>query len=177
MNEEFIPLTEEQIIAAEKGELKLKLRNGVKVVQLTWGRPPLDQSRSDVLIIKAEDGELVMYYKDGRYNYEIDSKYDLFVDEEETAKLKQPTQQANKEQMTQQYEKDSFIEVYDECEGRWVELKFLCFDGDVAVCKEVDCETSYMGFNQHRSITKITINGEQMNLSQAEEFINKLLSK
>jgi len=82
MNRQHIPLTEAQIIAAEKGELQLETRCEIKVVQLVWLKPPFEQDRCDVLLAVLDDGVNKTYciggcfWSGGRI-----SEYDLFVSE------------------------------------------------------------------------------------------------
>ena len=79
MNErQHIALTEALIIAAEKGEIQLEYRNGEKVCQLLWYKPPYRQYRNCVRTIHP-DGEVHNHYKTGTGFQKSD--YDLFVSE------------------------------------------------------------------------------------------------
>ena len=78
MERQHIPLTEAQIISAEKGELKLETRDGRKVVQLAWLKQPFDQSSACSTYVVLSCGKSKAYYKDGRYD-NIETDLDLFV--------------------------------------------------------------------------------------------------
>lgn len=82
MNErQHIALTEAQIIAAEKGELKLETRDGRKVLYVNWLRDESRQHESNVLTINTDDGYSFSCYKTGNFFYKDCSKNDIFISE------------------------------------------------------------------------------------------------
>ena len=86
MNErQHIALTEAQIIAAEKGELQLEYRNGEKVCQVVWFRPPYNQNNSTIKTIDSR-GDIRNHTIIGMSRHFED--YDLFVSEPEVIEPK-----------------------------------------------------------------------------------------
>lgn len=51
MEKQFTALTPEQLLSAERGDLKLKYRNGCKVMQLVWLKEPYVQDYAPLISI------------------------------------------------------------------------------------------------------------------------------
>ena len=84
MSKQFVPLTAEQLASAEKGDLKLKYRDGGKVMQLVWLKEPYKQERYPILTV-GSGGECRthdVYGGDRGMNHD----FDIFVCEEQPAK-------------------------------------------------------------------------------------------
>ena len=113
MERQHIALTEAQIIAAEKGELQLEYRNGEKVCQLLWYKPPYRQYRNCVRTIHP-DGEVHNHYKTGTGFQKSD--YDLFVSEQ-AVDFSEPAEQVspkpNIKDLTKAFLKVGEIGIFD----------------------------------------------------------------
>lgn len=123
MNEkQHIALTDAQIIAAEKGELKLETRDGRMVVQFVWFREPLKQTDNSVLSAVLSDGTVNAYYIDGMFINKQASKFDLFVSKPDVD-FSEPTEQASPKPI---YEVGEIIEVkVDDDYARWYDAEYL----------------------------------------------------
>ena len=84
MSKQFVPLTAEQLASAEKGDLKLKYRDGGKVMQLVWLKEPYKQEYTPITTVD-DTGRLYKHELCG-CDIRLDASHDLFVCEEQPAK-------------------------------------------------------------------------------------------
>ena len=163
---QHIALTEAQIIAAEKGELQLEYRNGEKVCQLLWYKPPYRQYRNCVRTIHP-DGEVHNHYKTGVGFQKSD--YDLFVSEPDVD-FSEPTEQLPKPL----YEAGEIIEV--NINGTWEEVEHIHNRNNNVV---VWMNGQYHGFvgNLHRkkqTEKTVTLENKVMTVKEAFKYLTNI---
>lgn len=170
MNErKHIALTEEQIIAAEKGELQLETRDGKKVVQILWLKPPYDQKANDVLISIFEDGETCVYPRTCKRERFHSSLNDLFVSEPAEIKSDSPAEQKTL------YEVGEIIQVSDSINfDSFVDNAFFAFFGGYVLTKR-DTDKTPSCWLYHRKKKKIVmLEGKVMTVIEAIEYLKNL---
>lgn len=169
MNErQHIALTEAQIIAAEKGELQLEYRNGEKVCQLLWYKPPYRQYRNCVRTIHP-DGEVHNHYKTGIGCQKSD--YDLFVSElavdfsEQTEQLPKPL-----------YEVGEIIEVREDDFSKWYEAEYLGGkNGQIAAWVGSCIDIFGEGHHRKKQTEKtVTLESKVMTVKEAFKYLTNL---
>lgn len=165
MNErQHIALTEAQIIAAEKGELQLEYRNGEKVCQLLWYKPPYRQYRNCVRTIHP-DSEVHNHYKTGVGFQQSD--YDLFVSEQ-AVDFSEPAEPKPL------YEVGEIIEV--NINGTWEEVEHIHNRNNNVV---VWMNGQYHGFvgNLHRkkqTEKTVTLENKVMTVKEAFKYLTNI---
>ena len=165
MNErEHIALTEAQIIAAEKGELKLEYRSGEKVHQVVWMKPPYTQTYMPVMSLNAH-GYILNHSLNGVCsNY---SSYDLFVSE--------PTVKQEQTEPRPLYEVGEIIQVSDSINfDSFVDNAFFAFFGGYVLTKR-DTDKTPSCWLYHRKKKKIVmLEGKVMEINEAIEYLKNL---
>ena len=158
---QHIALTEAQIIAAEKGELKLEARDGRKVVQFVRCKEPFDQNVNSVIFVVFDDGERTYFHKNGIWRMNNVSEYDLFVSEAVIKPIKPEPEPF--------YEVGEVIE-YDTPSG-WVDVEYR-EDRNGQVCVFSNGMYKSIPFNNLRKKQKprIYISGRITGLDYKEAF-------
>ena len=159
---QHIALTEAQIIAAEKGELKLEARDGRKVVQFVRCKEPFDQNVNSVIFVVFDDGERTYFHKNGIWRMNNVSEYDLFVSEAVIKPIKPEPEQL--------YEVGEIIELF--YDYNWIDAEFrdskdghICvWTGDVYLC----CDQ--FGHHRKKQNYRIYISGRITGLDYKEAF-------
>jgi hypothetical protein len=166
---QHIALTEAQIIAAEKGELQLETRDGIKVKQLVWFREPYDQRLSFVVVVLDENGRLHGCYKDGSYSGCL-HEYDLFISEPAEIKSAE-IKPAEKKPL---YEVGEIIEVIDDDFTKWVDVEYRgSKNRQIAVWDGYRLDI--YGEGNHRKKQKtVTLENKEMTVKEAIEYLNNL---
>ena len=169
MNErQHIALTEAQIIAAEKGELQLEYRNGEKVCQLLWYKPPYRQYRNCVRTIHP-DGEVHNHYKTGTGCQKSD--YDLFVSElavdfsEQTEQLPKPL-----------YEVGEIIEQIESAPNGWRDVEFIHAKGDqIVVWYDGQYRPAHKNaFRKKQTEKTVILESKVMTVKEAFKFLTNI---
>ena len=165
MNErQHIALTEAQIIAAEKGEIQLEYRNGEKVCQVIWLKPPFMQ---DVCCLNtvASDGCIIKHKFNGEGKSYQDN--DLFVSEP-SVDFSEPAEPKPL------YEVGENIEV--NINGTWEEVEHIHNRNNNVV---VWMNGQYHGFvgNLHRkkqTEKTVTLENKVMTVKEAFKYLTNL---
>lgn len=162
MNErQYIALTEAQIIAAEKGEIQLEYRNGEKVCQVVWFRPPYNQNNSAIKTIDSR-GDIRNHTIIGRSRHFED--YDLFVSEPEVIEPK-PL-----------YEVGEIIEVNAIGSETWKDAEFIAMSRNYCLIWMYDTVYRYSSGHHRKKQTEktVTIEGEVMTVKEAFKYLTNI---
>ena len=169
MERQHIALTEAQIIAAEKGEIQLETRDGKKIVQFVWFKPPHSQNTGLVLVYVDEYGVRRGCHLDGHYGSGC-HEHDLFVSEPDVD-FSEPTVQASQKPL---YEFGEIIEV--NINGTWEEVEHIHNRNNNVV---VWMNGQYHGFvgNLHRkkqTEKTVKLEGKVMTVKEAFKFLTNI---
>lgn len=162
MNEgQHIALTEAQIIAAEKGEIQLEYRNGEKVCQVVWFRPPYNQNNSAIKTIDSR-GNIRNHTIIGMSRHFDD--YDLFVSEPKPAEPK-PL-----------YEVGEIIEVNAIDTETWKDAEFIAMSRNYCLIWMYDTVYRYSSGHHRKKQTEktVTIEGEVMTVKEAFKYLTNI---
>lgn len=162
MNEgQHIALTKAQIIAAEKGEIQLEYRNGEKVCQVVWFRPPYNQNNSAIKTIDSR-GNIRNHTIIGMSRHFDD--YDLFVSEPKPAEPK-PL-----------YEVGEIIEVNAIDTETWKDAEFIAMSRNYCLIWMYDTVYRYSSGHHRKKQTEktVTIEGEVMTVKEAFKYLTNI---
>lgn len=154
---QHIALTEAQIIAAEKGELQLEYRNGEKVCQVIWIKPPYDQDRACLNTIK-NNGVIIKHKLNGEGEY--NSYCDLFISE--------PAEQKPL------YEVGEIIE--QDTPSGWLDVEFIeNRGGQVCVWSNGMYKSiPHTNLRKKQKQKTVTLEGKVMTVKEAIEYLTNL---
>lgn len=161
MNErQHIALTEAQIIAAEKGELQLKYRNGEKVCQVVWFRPPYNQNNSAIKTIDSR-GDMRNHTIIGMSRHFEEN--DLFVSEPEVIEPKPAEPKPL-------YEVGEIIEVNAIDSETWKDAEFIAMSRNYCLIWMYDTVYRYSSGHHRKKQTEKTVTLENKVMTGKEAF-------
>lgn len=174
MNErQHIALTEAQIIAAEKGEIQLEYRNGEKVCQVVWFRPPYNQNNSAIKTIDSR-GDIRNHTIIGMSRHFED--YDLFVSEPEVIEPK-PAEPKPLYEVGEIIEvKGEIIEVNAIDTETWKDAEFIAMSRNYCLIWMYDTVYRYSSGHHRKKQTEktVTIEGEVMTVKEAFKYLTNI---
>lgn len=174
MNErQHIALTKAQIIAAEKGEIQLEYRNGEKVSQVVWFRPPYNQNNSAIKTVDSR-GDLRNHTIIGMSRQFED--YDLFVSEPEVIEPK-PAEPKPLYEVGEIIEvKGEIIEVNAIDTETWKDAEFIAMSRNYCLIWMYDTVYRYSSGHHRKKQTEktVTIEGEVMTVKEAFKYLTNI---
>lgn len=174
MNErQHIALTEAQIIAAEKGEIQLEYRNGEKVCQVVWFRPPYNQNNSAIKTVDSL-GDIIHHTIIGKSIHFGD--YDLFVSEPEVIEPK-PAEPKPLYEVGEIIEvKGEIIEVNAIDTETWKDAEFIAMSRNYCLIWMHDTVYRYSSGHHRKKQTEktVTIEGEVMTVKEAFKYLTNI---
>lgn len=161
MNErQHIALTEAQIIAAEKGELKLEYRNGENVCQLVWFRPPCNQNGSAIKTLDSR-GDIRNHCIGGKSKHA--EYFDLFISE------------AQEIPAAPMYEVGEIIEMSNG-DSLWFDIEVIAISKNLIFGWKSDLPFNSMGYSHRKKQTEktVTLDGKTMTVKEALKYLTNL---